>query len=381
MTTVGKTIAWVIVLILVIWGIVQIAQTPEADLSESIKVGVILPLTGDAAVYGEPGRNVIALATEEINNLGGVNGRQLEMIYEDGKCSGPAAASAAQKLINVDKVQAIIGGFCSGESLAAEPIATNAKVLLFSPGSSSPDLTGKSQYFVRNYPSDSAQGQVLAEVAYNDKVWKNVAFMQEQTDYALGLFNAFDSSFTELGGATTKEEFPSTTAEFRSVLTKLKASNPDALFLSVQTPAIGERILKQIAELKWNIPLLVSDIIPGDVEMVKNNKAVLEGALVAEFGVNADNPLFKLLADSYKAKYGADMPFQSYGQTEYDAVYMLRDGMIAVGNDGEKLSKWMRTVTDFEGATGKITIGENGDPLSGHRPEVIKDGAVMPYQK
>jgi branched-chain amino acid transport system substrate-binding protein len=384
MNKTGKAIVWIIVIVLVIWGISALTKSSKSNKGEegaTYKVGIILPLTGDAAAYGEPARNVITMATDEINKAGGVNGKNLEMIFEDGKCAGPSAASAAQKLVSVDKVQVIIGGFCSSESLAAEPITTAAKVLLFSAASSSPDLTGKSKFFVRNYPSDSAQGKVLANIAYNDKGWKNVAFMQEQLDYPLGIYKAFDSNFTALGGKTTKEEFPSSNAEFRTALTKIRAQNPDALFIDTQTSAVAERILKQMSELKWQVPLLVSDAVSGDTKAVASNKTALEGTLAAEFSTDSTNAKFKHLVDTYKQLYKADLPYQSYGQTEYDSLFILADGIKAVGYDGEKLANWMRTVKDWQGASGKVTIGSDGDVAGGHIPKIIKSGIVELYKK
>ena len=242
----------VLIGILVIIGIVSYAGSSSNTSAEGfIKVGFIAPLTGDAAVYGEPARNVTQLAINEINANGGINGRQLQLIAEDGKCNGESAASAAQKLVNVDKVQFIIGGFCSGESLAAEPITTAANVFLFSSGSSSPDLTGKSPLFARDFPSDATQGKVLADLSANDKKWKKVAVIQEQTDYAVGLDKSFNDNFSSLGGATVKQEFSTGTTDFRSLLTQLKSQNPDALLIDVQTPANAQIIFKQMADLKW----------------------------------------------------------------------------------------------------------------------------------
>ena len=339
------------------------------------KIGFILPLTGDAAAYGEPGRNIYALAIEEINKSGGVNGKQLEAIYEDGKCSGKDAANAMQKLANVDKVQIVIGGFCSGESLAAIPIAETAKVALFSPGSSSPDLTGKSPYFFRNYPSDATQGRVLAELAYNVKKWKKVAVIQEQSDYALGNYKAFSENFNKLGGTTVKEEFPSDTTDFKTILTKLKNQNPEALFVDPQTPANTERILKQLSDLKWKPALLMNDISI-DMKLVEGNKAILEGAFAAEFGVDPTNPKFARMAEVYKSKHVTDVPFPSYAQTEYDAVFLIADAIKAVGYGGEKIAAWSRTVKDWSGASGNTTIEQTGDRAGGHVPKVIKDGKV-----
>ncbi|KKW18983.1 MAG: Receptor family ligand-binding protein, partial [Parcubacteria group bacterium GW2011_GWF2_50_9] len=196
----AKTAVWIVLLILVVGGLIFYESKKgeeEAVTKEPIKIGVLVPLTGDGAPYGEPARNVYLLAAEEINAAGGVSGQPLELIIEDSKCNGKDATSAAQKLINIDKVQIILGGFCSSESIAATPVAEAAKVAILSPGSSSPDLTGISPYFFRNYPSDASQGKVLAEAAAT-RGWKKIAFLQEQTDYALGVYKAFSSRFTEL---------------------------------------------------------------------------------------------------------------------------------------------------------------------------------------
>jgi ABC-type branched-subunit amino acid transport system substrate-binding protein len=89
----------------------------------------------------------------------------------------------------------------------------------------------------------------------------------------------------------------------------------------------------------------------------------------------------KLLAD-YKAKYGVEMPYQPYGQAEYDAVYMVRDAIVAVGYDGTKISEWLRNVKDWPGASGLVTINpETGDRAGGHSLEIVKDGKKGPYVK
>lgn len=345
--------------------------------AEPIKIGVIAPLTGDAAVYGEPTRNMIAIAIDEVNAAHGVNGAPLQAIYEDGKCNGKDGANAAQKLVNIDKVPFIIGGFCSAESLASIPIVEQGKVVLLSPGSSSPELTGKSRFFFRDYPSDASQGQVLAHAAYTIKKWKKVVMIQEQTDYALGIYTAFSTNFEKLGGTkVVKEEFPTTATDFRSLLTKLKAMKPDALLIAVQTPAAAERIFKQLNDLKWKPSLLIDDAISGDPKTVENNKILLEGALAAEFGIDGTNPKFQRMIQSYKAKYAVEPPYQSYMQTIYDSVYIMKDAFAAVGTDGEKLADWSRTIKDWDGASGKVTIGADGDRVGGHVLKIIKNGKV-----
>ena len=144
----AQKIVWWVVGVVVVVGLVAWGIARNSGSSNVVQIGVMLPLTGDGAIYGEPMNNVVHLAASEINAQGGINGKQIELLVEDSKCDGTDAANAAQKLINIDGVQAIIGGFCSSETLAAVPIATQNKVLLFSGGSSSPKLTSFKPLFL-----------------------------------------------------------------------------------------------------------------------------------------------------------------------------------------------------------------------------------------
>lgn len=373
-------VIWIVVILVVIFGFMAFGKSTPKETGP-IKIGVILPLSGDAAVYGEIARNVYQLAIEEINTAGGIEGRMMELVIEDAKCNGKDASLAAQKLVNIDKVQVIIGGFCSSESLAALPIVETAKVALISAGSSSPDLTNKSPFFFRNYPSDSSQGKVLARFAYNDKGWRTIAFLQEQTDYAAGVYKAFNEEFTALGGTVTKEEFATNATDFRVVMTKLQSLKADALFVDTQTPAQAERIFKQMQQLAYKPNLLVNDVVAGDINIITKSATALEGAFSAEFGVDTENPKFKNLTMGYKNKYGTDLTFLTYAQTEYDAVYIVRDAILKVGNNGQKIADWSRTIKDWDGASGKVTILPSGDRDGGHILKIIQEGKSVPYVK
>lgn len=373
----NKAIAWVVVLLVIVGGGLLLAKgwAKNELASGPIKIGVFGPFTGDGAAYGEPYRNMVAMAIEEINGKGGVDGRPITAVYEDDKCNGANATNAVTKLITVDKVQVLIGSMCSSAALAAVPVAEKAKVVILSPGASSPDLTGKSPYFFRNYPSDASQGKVLAELA-NKKGYKKIAFIQENKDYPLGIFKAFEGTFTKLGGTLVKEEFIPDATEFRSSLTKLKNQRPDALFIDTQTPAAGARILKQLGELGWKPQIFLSDATTGDAKTINDYKAQLEGAFAAEYGVDPTNPIFQRMLAAYKAKYGVDAPYQSYAQTEYDSVYLIAEGVKAVGYDGEKLAAWSRTINGWPGASGSTVIGADGDRVGGHVAKVIHGGKV-----
>jgi len=231
----------------------------------------------------------------------------------------------------------------------------------------------------RNFPSDASQGSLDAETA-NKKGFKKVAFIQEQTDYAVGIFQAFDARFKELGGSTIKEEFATNATDFKTQLTKLKAENPDALFIDPQTSAALARILKQMTDLGWKPQIFINEATAGDSKVIAENKALLEGAYGAEFSVDPSNTKFQHLLSAYKQKFGKDLEYQSYGQTEYDLVYLIKDGIEKVGYDGQKLADWSRTVKDWQGASGTITIKPDGDRESGYSSEIVKDGKMVAYK-
>lgn len=375
----NKKIWWIVVIVVVVglvwWGIAK-----NNNSTGMITIGWIGPLTGDGAAYGEAAQNVNKLAIDEINAAGGVNGRQINVIYEDGGCDGATAASAMQKLVNIDHVRAVIGGVCSAESLAAVPVATQAKVMMISI-SSSPKLTDASPYFVRDYPSDNREGKVLADAAWNIKHWKTVAFIQEQTDYPAGVYDAFHQEFESLGGKTTNEPYVTGTSDFRSLLLKLKTQNPDALFIASNGTADAPRILQQMNSLNWKPPLMVIDSIANNLKVLSGNAAVLEGALTAQFSPDQKNPTLQHLLTAYKARYGTDLPFQNYGEAEYDLPYLLVAGIKSVGYNSTALSEWSRTIKDWQGASGVITIDANGDRIGGHVLQAIHNGAIQTVQQ
>lgn len=369
-------IFWWAALVVIVVGLAAWGISRNSGSNGVIKIGFIGPLTGEGAVYGEPYQKTVALAVSEINAAGGVNGKQIQVVYEDGKCDGQDGATAAQKLTSVDGVQAILGGLCSGETIPAVPVAAAAKVVMVGIASS-PKLTGVSPYFFRVFPSDADQGGILADAAYNTKHWRTIAFLQEQTDYAAGVYDAFAQEFQKLGGKVVNEPYVTNTSDFGSLLLKLKSQNPDALFLDPNGTADAPRVLEQLQTLGWKPPLLVNDSIATDMNAMSANAAALEGALTAQFIPNVGNSKFQHLLSAYKAMYGVELPSQDYGQTEYDSVYLLVDGIKAVGYNGTALATWSRTVSNWQGASGSITIDANGDRVGGHTLEVIHDGVAQ----
>ncbi|MCK4458341.1 MAG: ABC transporter substrate-binding protein [Methanosarcinales archaeon] len=131
---------------------------------DEIRIGAILPLTGEAAEYGEDAKLGIDLAVEEINAAGGINGKRIQVVYEDSQATPSQGVSAIQKLTTVDKVPVIIGAMASSVTLAIAPIAEENKVVLLSPASSAPQITEAGDYIFRTEFSDAYGGKAQAEL-------------------------------------------------------------------------------------------------------------------------------------------------------------------------------------------------------------------------
>ncbi|HEV7424564.1 MAG TPA: ABC transporter substrate-binding protein, partial [Candidatus Paceibacterota bacterium] len=127
MTKNGKLVVWIVVIFLVVWGIVAMSKK-KIEEPATIKIGFVGPLTGDLANMGANAQAAVGIALDEINNAGGVLGKKLEVVYEDDVCTGAGGANAVSKLINTDKVVAVLGGVCSGATLGEAPITEAAKV-------------------------------------------------------------------------------------------------------------------------------------------------------------------------------------------------------------------------------------------------------------
>lgn len=346
--------------------------TQQPVESETITIGTIVPLTGDGASYGVPAQRVIEYAVKNLNERGGINGKKLEIIWEDGKCNGKDASIAANKLVNLDKVKVILGGFCSGETLGAAPITEAAQVILFSAGSSSPAITNAGDFVFRNWPSDSSQGKILAQKG-NELGFKKVGMISEQSDYAVGIRDTFKQIFT---GETVIEEYLADDADFKTQLTKLKSQNVEGLFINPQTPDKADLIIKQLQELNFKPQqIFLNDAAGSFVSLITKYAEYLEGSIAADMGVNTENPELKALQDYYRQTFGEELPYTAYSTTEYDSVFILAEAIAQAGIENTiAIKDYLYSIKNRQGLAGSLTIDENGDPIAGHILKVIRGG-------
>ena len=226
------------------------AWCPERALADSpkIKIGISTALTGSAATYGQDVKDGILFAAKVFAP------ERYEFVIEDDKCSGKDAVTVAQKLIHVDKVQYVIGFACSGAALAAAPAYEAAKIPVIVTCASAPKISEAGKFIFRTTPSDTMAAAKLSDHLLT-KHYQSVAVLTEQTEYALGLQEAFSVRAAAQKLKVTAEEYITGTTDFRSLLLKLKQQNPDGLFVNAQTEETTAAIVKQIREMHWAVPL------------------------------------------------------------------------------------------------------------------------------
>ena len=285
---------WIVgIIVVAILIIIGVSSNKGPKETGPIKIGFVAPLTGDVAGIGQNMKAATELAISEINKNGGINGRLITLIAEDGKCDGKEAVTAVTKLINIDKVPVIIGGACSSETVAPAPIAEKAKVVMLSPLSSNPSITTAGDYIFRNYASDSFQGVKAAEFAVNTLKSKNIAVLSCMSDWCQGLQQEFKNKAVSLGAKIAVEEKydDKNTNDLKTQLAKIKAANPDLVYFVGYTDGtiIG---LKQAKELGLNVKFLGGDAW-NDPKIITNAGAASEG-IIYLVPTSVKNPVFEV---------------------------------------------------------------------------------------
>lgn len=345
------------------------AMMEKGELPDVIKIGFVGPLTGPAASYGQDIKSGLELYFSENPTI---DGREVKVIYEDGKCNGQDAANAVQKLINIDKIKVLMGGICSGEALAMAPIVEQNEVIFLSSGASSPDLSTAGDFVFRNYPSDDQVAKTMVEdvLAHHEVV----AMITEQTDYAQGYRNALNKHFEVMGKADAvvmDEAFAVDNTDFRTLLTKVADLEADALIAIPQTPVVAGFIAKQAKELGLEIQMYGGDAVPGP-DFFETAKDAAEGFKVVMASEDPSRSGYDEVIS--KVTPQSSIIFPLFG---YDAAQLMAETIAEVGYDGPAIRDAFYAMPVFQGVASDINFDENGDNNVNASVKVAKDGEFV----
>jgi branched-chain amino acid transport system substrate-binding protein len=334
-------------------------QNKIGDEKEVIKIGIVLPLTGSAAVWGKNALNGINLAMEEINANLNSKSHELKIVVEDSRSESKNAVSSLEKLITQDNIQIVIGDIASSSFLAMAPIANNNKVVILSPGASNPEISLAGDYVFRNWQSDALEGAIDAAFIFNSLKRNRVAILNVNNAYGSGLANAFKTKFEELGGKIVSQQtFEQESNDMRTQLNKIKQANPEIIFMPGY-PNEMATVLKQSKELKTGFRFLSTQAFD-DPTIIKIAGNAANGTIFSiPAPPDSNNKVVYNFNKKYQIKYGVEPGVCS--NTGYDAINIIVKAINNGVRKGQDFKNNLDSLKDFEGAAGKTTFDENGD--------------------
>jgi branched-chain amino acid transport system substrate-binding protein len=351
--------------------------------AKTIKIGHAVALTGDASVFGQSEHTGLKIAVEEINRKGGILGKPIELVAADTRADPTETVNAVRRLVEREKVVAVLGVAQSGVAMAATPVVTAAKVPLISTTASNPYVTqskaGETYHYVfRVCFIDTYQGTVAAEFAYDRLKARKAGILYDVgSDYSQWLAKYFEDAFAKVGGkVVAKEAYRTGELDFRAPLGKIRESNPDLVFLPL-TQKDAALVAKQARDLGIKATLLGGDNWASP-DILKLGGAALEGSYFIN-SASFDEPSVKKWMATNEKRFGG--PVVRNALLVNDALYALADAIKRAGStDSDKIVAALEQTKDLPVlTTDKFTLdAKTHNPLN--RPAYfnqIKDGKFV----
>lgn len=348
---------------------------------DTIKVGGLLEMTGGSASFGISGKNGIDLALKKINEKGVLGGKKLSLVVADTKSEASEATNGMQKLISQDKVVAVIGPNQSSAVIASGAINNGAKVVDITPMGTNPDVTVDPKtkqvkpYSFRTCFIDPFQGTVMASFASNElKVKKAAIYIDNTSDYAKGLAQFFKENFIKNGGQVVIEEaYLQKDTDFKSTLTKIKAAQPDFIYIPGYYQEVG-LIVKQAREMGITVPMAGGDGWDSAKLPEIAGKAALENTFFSSlYSPDDTSDLNKEFVAEYKKAYNTNPDV--FAALAYDSALLVAKAIEDAGSaDPAKIGEAMAKIKGFKGVSGEVTFNEQHNPIKSAVIIEHKDG-------
>lgn len=341
------------------------ANTANND-EETIKIGSMFELTGAAAAYGTSMNNAVHMAVDEINEAGGIDGKQVEIVEYDTKTDETEATSITTRLGTRDNVAAIIGPATTGSMQAAIPSANAAEVPIMSPTATDDGVLTAADGSVHPYAwrtsfTNSFQGSSLAQFANSHLgATKAVILSDNSSDYAIGLTNTFSDVFD--GEIVAVENFSEGETDFNAVLTNIKDLDFDVLYVPGYYEEAGP-IIKQAREMGIMQPILGPDGMGNEIlRELAGAENMNDVYYTSHFVVSSEDPKVQEFVKNYKDEFGIDADM--FTGLAYDSVYVIKEAIESAGSSNPKdVNDALTNITDFPGITGTFSFDEMHDPV------------------
>ncbi|HEY0379131.1 MAG TPA: ABC transporter substrate-binding protein [Pyrinomonadaceae bacterium] len=345
-----------------------------------VKVGVFLDLSGETSSFGKSTVNGIKMAADEINARGGTGGRKIELVVEDELGEPGRVQTVVKKLIEEEKVHALLGEVASTNSLAAAYKAQPARVPMISPSSTNPRVTQVGDYIFRVCFVDPFQGEVMAKFAANTLKAKRAAiFSDANSDYSKGLVGTFKEKFVKLGGRVVVERsYTQSDRDFGKELAAIRAARPDVIYVPGYYGQAGI-IVKQARQTGMKQPILGGDGWDAPQLWELGGKALNNSYMSNHFSSDDPSPSVLSFVAGYKNRY--DSAPDALAALGYDAMMVLADALGRAGTtDGPKLRDAIAETRNFPGVTGPISINSERNAVKPALVLRLLDGKFLYHE-
>ncbi|WDP92152.1 MAG: ABC transporter substrate-binding protein [Desulfobacter sp.] len=329
------------------------------------RVGAIFSKTGKSVLDNASTLNGIRLAIDELNQNGGVLGRQIELIEFDNQSTALGSKRAAREAVKAGVV-AVFGAIYSTHSLAMAPVLQAAAIPMISPYSTHTDLTRVGDYIFRVCYTDPFQGKIMANFAFQDMKTRTAGILvNANRKYSESLAKFFDQSYTQLGGKIVfTGNYLGTTVDFTPLLEKIKQFMPEVIFMPGSSKEAG-LLISQARAQGIQIPFLGGDGWNDSIYEIMGD--VIEGNYYSNhWHPEKQGEKSRKLVIKYQAEFGKIDPGVALAN---DCVYLFADAVRRAGSfDPKRIRDAIAETRDFQGVTGVISFDKNGDPI---KPAVI----------
>lgn len=319
----------------------SLCLSPLLTAANTIKIGVAGPLSGPYAAFGEQLWNGASQAAQDINNQGGINGDKIELIKSDDACEPKQAVSIAHRLVNNDKVSAVIGHFCSSSTLPASQIYANENVVMITPASTNPLITERGfETIFRTCGRDDQQGTVAADYMFDHLKVKQVAVIHDKDTYGKGLADAMKAQIEKLGSKVVLYEgLTRGEKNFNAIVTKIKDSKADAVYFGGLHTEAGP-FVRQLREQGVNIPFVSGDgIVSVDFVTEAGGPKIVKDVFMT-FGADPRNfPEGKKVIEEFRK---SKIEPEGYTLYAYASLQAIAEAMKQThSQDGKKIADWL----------------------------------------
>ncbi|MDR1461328.1 MAG: ABC transporter substrate-binding protein [Campylobacteraceae bacterium] len=346
--------------------------------AKEIKIGAIMPMSGSIAAYGQTAYEGLSLANKLEPTL--KNGDSVKIVLIDTKGEKVESANAASRLISAEKVAAIVGELISTNTEQVASIAEKAKITVVAPAATNDKLTQRNNFISRVCFTDSFQGAVVANYAYQTLGLKKAVILVDQAQvYSLGLSKTFEEIFAKNGGTVVKKiAISSGNKDFKALVSQIKSINPDMIFLPIYHPE-ASMFARQAKEIGLNKPMFSGDGVANPTFLELGGAAV-EGYMFTDT-FDYEAPPTQRSRDFIAAyeKTSGKKDMASFTALGADAYFLIIDAMNGCENpeDSVCINNRIKATKNFEGVSGVINMSSSGDPIRSAVIKEVKDGKFV----